>query len=193
METLVQHARETHETLAEYLARARVCPIADPADPADERAGDPVAEHHWAVETFLEAASWHTAAVTAVIVPAVRVRLPDGHERARDFIRQSRRLELALNQATLKLRGTSYAARRSWESVWTDVEREFEATWAIEMELLTHLVDAYQDGDPNWHVHLDEAEMRAVARPYPRISHQGMRTHVVRSLALRRRENAERP
>lgn len=178
METLVAHARETHDTLAEYLVRARVAP--------PERSGFEAAEHEWAVETFLEAAGWHAAAVTAVIVPAVRVRLPDGHHRARRFIQQSRRLELALNQAKAKIHGTSYAARRSWESVWTDVEREFEATWQLEEQLLTALVSVYREGDPNWHQHLDEAELRAVTRPYPRISRQGARSHVFRTLALQR-------
>lgn len=180
METLVEHAQETHEALTEYLELARVRP--------EEGSGPAAAEHRWAVETFLEAAGWHAAAVSAVIVPAVRVRLPDGHDRARRFIQQSHRLELALNQAKAKVHGTSYVARRSWQSVWTDVAREFEATWTLERGLLCSLVAAYREGDPDWQEHLDEAELRAVARPYPRVTRQGARRHVFRTLALQRHE-----
>lgn len=185
METLIRHAEETHETLAAYLALARACP--------EQLRGQAADEHRWAVETFLEAAGWHLAAVTAVIVPAVRVRLPDGHDRARRFIQQSRRVELALTQAKAKVHGTSYVARRPWESVWTDVAREYEAAWRLERELLETLVEVHREGDPNWHAHLDEAELRAVTRPYPRLTRQGERSHVFRTLALQRPRQRREP
>lgn len=177
MDTLVPGMNATHDVLADRLDQAAGArPDLDPTHPRDQ---------YPATDTFLASASRHNAAVLAVVVPALRHRLPDGPERAREFIQQSRRFELALAQVKAKLYGSSYAIRRTWSSIWADVRREFEATCALETALVTDLAAAHHDGDPDYGEMLYRAELHAPTRPHPYIPHQGVPGQAARSVARR--------
>src|SRR5688572_25511187 len=79
-----------------------------------------------ATDTFLASASRHIGAVNAVLVPAAKKHLADGHDTAIEVVRRSKRLEWAMAQAKAKLYGSTYAIRRSWTSIWADVHERFE-------------------------------------------------------------------
>jgi hypothetical protein len=111
--------------------------------------------------------------------------LDDGAERAREFIRQSRRLEQAEAQVKAHLYGSTYAIRRTWESLWSDVRREFAATWQQEQSLVADLAAQRKDGDPDWAEELYHAELKAPTRPHPFVPHQGVPGAVARRVALR--------
>jgi len=174
VDTLVPGARATHDVLVERLEQAAATrPTHD-----DPRVQRPV------TDTFLASSSRHHGAVLAVIVPAARHRLPDGVERAREFIRQARRFEYAMAQVKAKLYGSSYAIRRTWDSLWSDVRREFDATWEMERALVEDLAAHHHEGDPDWGEELYHAELKAPTRPHPYVPHQGMRGKVARRVAL---------
>ncbi|RJS46065.1 hypothetical protein D4739_07430 [Nocardioides cavernaquae] len=120
-----------------------------------------------------------------MVVPAARHRLPDGAERAREFIRQARRFEYAMAQVKAKLYGSTYAIRRTWDSLWSDVRREFEATWELEQALVNDLAEQHHEGDPDWGEELCHAELKAPTRPHPYVPHQGLPGKVARRVALR--------
>jgi hypothetical protein len=167
--------RATHHALEHRLALAADArPVTDPTHPRDQ---------YPAIDTFLASASRHNAAVTAVLVPAARTRLPEGHERARTLVEESRRFEISLNQVKAKLYGSSYAIRRPWRSIWDDVRREYAATRDLELELVTDLAGHRRPGDPDWSEGLAHAELRAPTRPHPYIPHQGARGKVARAVA----------
>jgi hypothetical protein len=177
METLVPGMKATHDALAHRLAQAADAhPVTDPDHPRDQ---------YPAIDTFLAIASRHNAAVVAVVVPAVRRRLPDGTERARTFVHESRRFEVALNQVKAKLYGSTYAIRRPWSSIWDDVWREFTWMCELERELVTDLDAARRSDDPDWGEELYRSEVHAPTRPHPYIPHQGARGKVARAVAGR--------
>jgi hypothetical protein len=175
VDTLVPGSTATHDVLAKRLSHA----AATRPDATHARDQFP------ASDTFLASASRHNAAVLAVIVPAVRSRVPDGDVRAREYIQQSKRLEVALAQVKAKLYGSSYAVRRSWESVWDDVRREFEATWRLEKAIVNELAEHRQPDDPDWGVELYHGELHAPTRPHPYVPHQGLRGKLAQKVALR--------
>lgn len=174
MDTLVPGISATHGVLADRLENA----AATRPDPRHAR------DQYPATDTFLASASRHNAAVNAVLVPAVQHRLDDGAERAREFTHQSKRLEVALAQVKAKMYGSTYAIRRSWDSIWDDVRREFEATSQLEQELAREL-EEQADGDEQLADRLYDAELHAPTRPHPYIPHRGIRGRVARRVALR--------
>lgn len=175
MDALVTGLMAIHDTLRERLELAATSQPAGRADrPRDE---------YPAIDTFLASASRHNAAMLAVIVPAARSHLDEGHERVRTYVAQSRRFEIALNQVKAKLYGSTYAIRRPWPSIWDDVRREFTATRRLERRLCTDLAEARRGDDPDWAQKLYRAEINAPTRPHPHIPHQGAPGRVARSVA----------
>lgn len=177
MDTLLSGTHATQDSLRARLDRAAAAPPGH--DPAHVR------DQYPPIDTFLAATSRYLGAVTAVVVPAARTHLDDGARRARELVDQTRRLEQALNQVKAKLYGSSYAIRRSWQSVWDDVRREFDATCELEARLVTDLVAAHRDDDPDWGERLYRAELAAPTRPHPHIPHQGVPGRVARAVAVR--------
>jgi hypothetical protein len=175
VDTLVPGTNATHDVLAHRLSDA----AATRPDATHARDQFP------ATDTFLASASRHNAAVCAVIVPAVRSRVPDGDARAREFLEQSKRLEVALAQVKAKLYGSTYAIRRSWESVWDDVRLEFEASWQLERVLVMDLAAHRRPDDPDWGVELYHGELHAPTRPHPYVPHQGISGAMARKVAVR--------
>ena len=93
MDTLVRGINATHRVLDERLTRAAAARpnIRHPRD------------QYPAIDTFLASASRHNAAVLEVLMPVVRERVPDGEERAEDFIHRSKELEIALFNVKAKV------------------------------------------------------------------------------------------
>lgn len=177
MDTLVPGLRVTHHMLGERLDLAAVArPTSDPEHPRDQ---------YPAIDTFLASASRHNAATLAVLVPAVRGHLQDGPERAHEYVAQSRRFEIALSQVKAKLYGSTYAVRRPWSSIWSDVRHELTETCTLESALAADLAAARRDGDPDWGERLYRGELAAPTRPHPYIPHQGMPGRVARTVARR--------
>jgi hypothetical protein len=175
VDTLVPGMNATHDVLRQRLSRAATA-HPDRRHPRD---------HYRAIDTFLASASRHNAAALEVVVPAIRKRVPDGEERAHEFVRQDKQLEVALAQVKAKLYGSTYAIRRSWPSIWDEVRREFEDTWRLERELVEELAAHRQDGDPDWGERIYHAELHAPTRPHPFVPHRGLRGWIARRVALR--------
>lgn len=177
MDTLVRGLKLTHEALHQRLDRAAAArPSVDPSRPRDE---------YPAIDTFLATASRHLAAMTAVVVPAVRTHVPDGDHRARDLVEESRRCEVALNQVKAKLYGSTYAVRRPWSSIWADVRRELDASCRLEQEAVEDLAAHPHDDDPDWGEELYRAEQEAPTRPHPFLPHLGVPGRLARAVARR--------
>ena len=175
VDILVPGMNATHDVLRHRLATAATA-TSDRWHPRD---------HYRAIDTFLASASRHHAAVLEVVVPAVRKRLPDGEQRAEEFVHQDKELEIALAQVKAKLYGSTYAIRRTWRSIWDDVRREFEATWRLEHELVEALAPHRHEGDPDWAEQIYRAELHAPTRPHPFVPHNGLRGRIARRVALR--------
>ena len=177
MDTLVRGTRATLDTLLARLDQA--------AEAVTVHDGDRARDQYPPIDTFLASTSRHLGAVSSVVVSAARTHLDDGPERAREFVDQARRLEMALNQVKAKLYGSSYAVRRTWGSIWDDVRHEFEATSRLEVSLVQDLAAHVRAKDPDWGEELYHAELHAPTRPHPFIPHQGARGKVARAVALR--------
>ncbi len=175
MDALVPGIHATHGVLADRLETAAA------ARPDPDHARD----QYPATDTFLATVSRHNAAVIAVLVPAARRHLRDGHDRAREFVQQSRRLEVALAQVKAKLYGSTYAVRRTWSSVWDDARREFEETWELERRLAEDLASEASLEHVDLGDQLYDAELHAPTRPHPYVPHQGVPGKVARRVALR--------
>ncbi len=175
MDALTAGSRTTHDVLAQRLERA----AATRPEPDDPRSRYPV------TDTFLASASRHENAAIEVLVKAARRRLPDGEARGRVFIQQVRHLEAAMAQVKARLYGSTYAIKRSWESVWSDTRDELLTTRQLEQALCRDLDAARQEGDPDWAEELYRAELRAPTRPHPFVPHQGIAGRLARRVALR--------
>jgi hypothetical protein len=175
VDTLVPGMSATHRVLDERLSRAEAA-RPDPGHPRDQ---------YPAIDTFLASASRHQGSVLDVVVPAARHRLPDGEERAREFVHRSRELEIALFNVKAKLYGSTYAIKRSWESIWADVRTEFDATWRLERKLVDDLAAHRHEDDPDWGERVYHAELRAPTRPHPYVPHRGLGGKLARTVALR--------
>lgn len=174
-DTLVSGLATTHAVLRHRLDQAATShPDTDPTHPRDQ---------YPATDTFLASTSRHLAAVTSVLLPAARRRLPDGRERAREFVQECRRLEVALNSVKAKLYGSTYAVRRTWTSIWSDVRRELDVVCELERALATDLAAHHRDDDPDWAQLLYGAELKAPTRPHPYLPHQGVSGRTARVVA----------
>ena len=138
--------------------------------------------HYGAIDTFLAVASRHNAGMVDAIAPLVH-RLPGGHDLAVDFVHASRRYEETLAQVKAKLYGSTYAVRRSWPSIWTDVRREFDTVVDLEHQLVAALVDEPAEEDLATRLH--HATVKAPTRPHPFIPHRGVPGRVARMVARR--------
>lgn len=139
-------------------------------------------DHYGAIDTFLAVASRHNAGMVDAIAPLVH-RLPGGHDLAVDFVHASRRYEETLAQVKAKLYGSTYAVRRSWPSIWTDVCREFDTVVDLEHQLVAALVDEPAEEDLATRLH--HATVKAPTRPHPFIPHRGVPGRVARMVARR--------
>lgn len=166
-----------HQALTERLARAE----SPSRDPDPRRTRDDIRLR----VDFLASASRHVAAVESTLLPIVRHRLPDGSARARELLRQCRRLEVALAQARAKLGGSAYAVRRSWASLWSDVRRELDATCDLERECVEALGDELGDQDAELASRLTAAESQGPTRAHPYLPHSGPVGRIARGLATR--------
>lgn len=135
------------------------------------------------MDTFLASTARHVSAVSAVLLPRARHLLEDGDDRARAFVQQSRRLELAMAQAKAKLYGEAHAIHRTWHDVWADVVREFDAAMLMESELIDDLLGRFDPAelDP-LALRLYHAELHGPTRPHPYSPHHGLTGKVARRI-----------
>lgn len=164
-----------HHSLRERLRAAEA------AHPTADRPRD----RYPLIDTFLAAASRHNAAFLAVLLPEIREHVPDGHQRAHDFARQSRDFEVALGQLKARLYGEAHAIHRPWAEVFRQVRGQADAIWRLERSLVAEL--RYDEGTEH-RLELvgafDRAERHAPTRPHPYLPHQGVGGSVARHVAL---------
>lgn len=176
VDPLADSISATHRALSDRLERAIGC------QPTWARPRGPFQ----AADPFLASTSRHVAAVNAALLPVVRHQFADGHHRAREFVRQSKRLELSMAQVKAKLYGSTYAVRRPWGSIWAEVERELTSLQALEVALVADLaptldekrLDALTD-------RLYRTEHRVPTRPHPYLPHAGIAGRLARGVAVR--------
>lgn len=176
MTALLTDVRETQRLIEERLARAVAArPNAD---------GGHVRDQYPPIDTFLATASRHVAATVQVLVPAVRKRLPDGSQRAKAYLAQTRRFSQTLAQVKAKLYGSVYGVG-SWPQLWRAVEREYAALAEMEIHLAELLEDHPGAVDEDLVTRLHRAELRAPTRPHPFIPQRGASGGLARALARR--------
>jgi hypothetical protein len=160
MERLLVELVATREALNRRLAEAMA------AEP------DPQTRSHPSIDAFFAAINKHAAAVIVVLLPAARTRLVDGRTRARAFVQETRRMDLALGQVQAKMRGQAPASRRTWDSVWADVRRELDTLWRLERRMVRDLADHAGENDPDWRVLIEDAEAQARTNRRPQFPRQ---------------------
>ncbi|WP_436702275.1 hypothetical protein [Nocardioides sp. BYT-33-1] len=171
-DTIVQ----THAVLHARMRSAEACRPTPDAPRAAYGATDP----------FLASTSRHVAAANAILVPAARRRLGEGHRRAHEFARQSRRLEVALVDLKAKLYGSTYAVRRTWTSIWGRVEDELARMRTLELQLVDDLAATTSAHErEELAERLYRCERRVPTRPHPYLPHHGVTGRVARRVALR--------
>lgn len=134
-------------------------------------------------DTFLAATSRHLGAVDEVLLPLVRRRVPDGHDRVREYLHQARHLELALATLKARLYGEAHAVFLSWPRVWEDVRVELSRHNTLERELVARLLPVLADDE---HTVLAErvyrSEVRGPTRPHPYTPHTGIAGLIARKM-----------
>ena len=133
------------------------------------------------IDTSLAMASKHLGAVDAAVLPVVRKQVPDGAHLVHEYLRAARELELALAHVKAREYGSVFQARRSWQSVWSDVVTALDEQRRRELELVSMLaarldaptLDALTE-------RLYRAEAAAPSRPHPYAPHTGLRGAVAR-------------
>lgn len=176
VDILADSITQTHDVLAERLATAVAC------RPTRERPRDRLA----ATDPFLASASRHVSAANAVLAPCARRHLAQGKHRAHEFASESRRLEVALAQVKAKLYGSTFVVRRSWSSIWEEVEDALAQFRALEERMADDLIA--RDGDldtTELAERLYRAEQRVPTRPHPYLPHQGAPGRMARGFAVR--------
>ncbi len=156
MERLLAELSASRRALTHRLGEAMV------AEPDRETGSHP------SIDAFFSAISRHAAAVIVVLLPAARVRLPDGRARARAFVQETRRMDLALGQVQSKLGGLAPASRRSWDSIWADVRRELYTLCRLERRMARDMADVSREDDPDWRELIREAESQVPTNRRPR-------------------------
>lgn len=138
--------------------------------------------HYTAIDTFLAAASRHTAAMVDSIAPLVR-DLPGGDDLAREFLVASRSYEESLAQVKAKLYGSTFAVARPWASIWEEVHQEFDVVCTLERRIAEALLRDEPDDPRDLGTRLHVAELASPTRPHPWIPHRGKVGHVARVAA----------
>lgn len=134
-------------------------------------------------DLFLASTSRHLSAAGAALLPSVH-GLDDGPERAKEFVRQCRRLEVMLCQVKAKLYGEAHAIHRTWAAVWADVTEEFDRTLELERQLVDELVDQLDhQQEERLALSIYHAEVHSPTRPHPFLPHAGLSGRMARMVA----------
>jgi hypothetical protein len=167
-DSLAMTVEATHRSLEHRIAAARA--------PSPDRPRD-------TTDAFLAATSRHLAAVEAVLVPRVRVRVPDGALLSVEYLAAARALEQTLTLVKARLYGEAHAARLSWSQLWGVAQRQLSEHNRLELRLVDALIshDDPQDLDGLAQKVFD-AETRAPTRPHPHLPHTGRASLVARWL-----------
>lgn len=176
MDVLSSTVLTTHERLAAGLDHASdMTPT-----PGEPRKG------YERIDTFLQAAARHLNAVDAVLLSQVRHQLPDGARLTRDYLSTARRLEVALATVKALEYGSVQRSRRTWTSVWHDVDVALVEHRRLELQLVETLADHLTGAQlSRLASRLEGTEAHAPTRVHPYLPHRGASGWVAR-LVLRR-------
>ena len=164
---LVVTVEATHQSLQQRL------------DEATRPRGGAPAEHpregHARINAFMAATSRHLAAVDEALLPETAHRLPEGHDRVRDYRHEARLLEQSLVRVKARLYGEIHNARVPWVEIWDDVRRQLANHNAKELEL-TRALAATLDPEASESLaqRVYRAELRAPTRAHPYLPHTGL-------------------
>ncbi len=154
----------THESLTQRLDEATRARSVD----------GPVREDRARVNAFMAATSRHLAAVDEALVPEVVRRLPDGRQRATDYLHEARLLEQSLARLKARVYGEQHAAHLPWTEVWDGVRRQLAAHNEKERELAAALSAALdRETCERLADRVYRAELRAPTRAHPYLPHTG--------------------
>jgi len=174
---------ETHRSLEQRLKLATSAPRL--------RARDLYAK----TDAFIAATCRHLAAVDAVVLPVLRTSIPDGDQRAREYLARARRLERTLATLKARLYGEAHAVHLSWAQVWSDTVRDLDRHDQMERDLVHALAEVLSTHDQQVLAQrVYRSEISAPTRPHPYLPHTGRRGVLARklwALADRFWDNAE--
>jgi hypothetical protein len=176
MDVLSSTVLTTHERLAAGLDHASdMTPT-----PGEPRKG------YERIDTFLQAAARHLNAVDAVLLSRVRHQLPDGARITREYLAGARRLEIALATVKALEYGSAQRSRRTWESVWREVDEALAEHRRLEFHLVETLAEHLTGAQlSRLATRLEGTEAHAATRVHPYLPHRGASGWVAR-LVLRR-------
>ena len=170
---LVVTVEATHQSLRQRL------------DEATRPRGSAPAEHpregHARINAFMAATSRHLAAVDEALLPEMAHRLPEGHDRVKDYLHEARLLEQSLVRLKARLYGEIHNARVPWAEIWDDVRRQLANHNVKELELI-HALAATLDPEASESLaqRVYRAELRAPTRAHPYLPHTGLLGRVAR-------------
>ena len=171
-QSLAQTIQATHQSI-----EGRLAEVLSP------HPGQGPRETHKRTDAFLATTSRHLAAVDEVLLPAVRVRVPEGRHLAAEYLPAARQLESDLVLLKARLYGSAQAVRLSWSQLLRETQehllRHDELEAALAEKLLASGAD---DGPDDLAQQLYRAELRAPTRPHPYLPHRGRFGHAARRL-----------
>jgi hypothetical protein len=138
------------------------------------------------IDTFLQAAARHLNAVDAVLLSRVRHQLPDGARLTREYLAGARRLEIALATVKALEYGSVQRSRRTWASVWREVDVALAEHRRLEFQLVETLAEHLTGAQlSRLASRLEGTESHAPTRVHPYLPHRGASGWVAR-MVLRR-------
>jgi hypothetical protein len=170
---LVVTVDATHQSLGQRLEEA-TRPSGGPLEGRRARAR---------IDAFMAATSRHLAAVDEALLPDVRRRLPDGHQRAKSYLHEARRLEQAIARLKARLYGELHVAYLPWSEVWDEVRRQFASHNEAEVTMTRDLTEALgPEGADALADRIYRAELTAPTRAHPYLPHTGVLGHTARKI-----------
>ena len=155
---------------AQQRVRTRLEAVRVVASPADRPR-----EGYERLDTFLAETSRHLHAVDAVLLLAVRQRVPDGRSLVHDYLRSAKELEVVLVHVKAHEYGSVYETPYSWDDVWSELDRALADHQRHEQvlgDLLTRVLDDEELGRLGRR--LRQVEPTAPSRPHPYTPHAGL-------------------
>jgi len=164
---------ETHRSLEQRLKSAMSAPTPR-AHPRDVYAR---------TDTFIAATCRHLAAVDAVILPLYRKSIPEGDQRAKEYLARARSLEHTLATLKARLYGEAHAVHLPWAQVWSDTARDLDRHDQMERDLVDALTPVLSTLDQQKLAQrVYRSEISAPTRPHPYLPHTGRRGVLARNV-----------
>jgi hypothetical protein len=137
-------------------------------------------------DAFLANSSRHTSAMCHLVLPAVRLYLPNGRARTREYVQLCRRVERAVGTAKQRMYGQAHAIDRPWNDVWASVVEEVPLLHSLERDLVADLADVPDvRRHPDLSLLIGSVTSNSPTRPHPNSPHTGAFAHHIRALWAR--------